>query len=351
MLLELLQQDGLNPKRKGPDEFCSPCRACGGNDRLICKTDTGRYWCRQCGIKGDAIQYLRTFRGMTFREAAEYTGQPITGRPRVHNMPTTKHTPSRAALTPPPEQWGAKVEKLITEANSGLLKDSVKLGWLLKERGITRQTAERFRLGWNYRNLYHERSAWGLPEKIDENDKAKKLFIPSGLLIPGPDRLRIRRDEPGDYGKYYVLPGSLNNPMVINSGASIYCGAVIVESELDAILLCQEMISNLLIVATGSTSNGPQEQLLENLRPRPFVLVALDSDAAGGKAAWAKWMAVLRNAFRSPVPASWGKDHGEAYKNGHDLNLWFSAAAKIFMDMCNEDAVDGQQQFPGTDTD
>ena len=338
MLIELLQQDGLNPKRKGPGEHSSPCPVCGGNDRFIVKTTgKGHYWCRQCGIKGDAIEYLKKFRGMSFREAAAYTGKdirPLPGKRNSHGAPPAKPAPSMVTIAPPPKQWTANAESLTREANKALLADPVKLDWLLNQRGITRQTAERFRLGWIYRNIYASRTAWGLPEEMADSGKAKKLLIPSGLLIPGPDRLRIRRSEPGDYGKYFVLPGSGNAPLIINGHLTTdRAAALIVESELDAILLCQELRNKFVIVATGSTSNGPSEKMIEDLQRRPFVLVSLDSDEAGGKASWSRWLNVLRNACRTPVPGSWGKDHTEAHIAGHDLNLWLSTAYEIVMEM------------------
>ena len=81
-----------------------------------------------------------------------------------------------------------------------------------------------------------------------------------------------------------------------------------------------------MIIATGSTSNGPSEQMVDDLKQRPFVLVSLDSDKAGAKAAWVKWIKVLPNATRAPMPTSWGKDHTEAHLTSHDLNKWLSAA-------------------------
>ena len=81
-LLALLEKDGLAPTRKGPSEFSSPCPGCGGDDRFIVRTDgKQRYWCRQCKAKGDAIQYLMDFHGLSFTEAAEQIGRGPTVRP------------------------------------------------------------------------------------------------------------------------------------------------------------------------------------------------------------------------------------------------------------------------------
>ena len=261
---------------------------------------------------------------MSFKEAAELAGKPID----FNSAWTLKRQAStKASINRPPESWGAWAGKLIIAANRRLLDDSALLDWLLKERGLTKQTAELFRLGWIPRNLFYDRAAWGLLEELYADGTPKKLLVPAGLLIPGPDRIRVRRSKTGKYGKYYVVPGSGNRPLIINADQPLETTpALIVESELDAILLSQELEQVLLVVATGSTSNGPSQKLIEDLKQRPFVLVSLDTDAAGGAAAWGKWMKVLENAVRTLVPVGYGKDHFEAHKNGLNLNLWIEAA-------------------------
>lgn len=329
MLLDLLAEDGITPTRKGPDEFCSPCPACGGRDRFIVHPAKGRYWCRACGARGDVIDYLREHRGMTFRQAAEYAGRPASS-PAGQTGPRTQQAAARSTPTPPPEAWTAQAEKLVTEAHSALVGKPARLEWLQTKRGLTRETAERFRLGWIERDLYADRATWGLPAELRADGKPKRLFLPAGLLIPGPDRLRIRRANPGEFGKYYMVPGSSNRPLIIGADhPAESTGAVIVESELDAILLAQEIPAPVLIIATGSTSNGPDQAMVEDLTRRPFVLVALDSDKAGGKATWGKWMGIIPNATRAPIPAAWGKDHTDAFLGGHNLRQWFAMALRL----------------------
>ena len=73
MLIELTRQDGVNLTKAATSnggEFAGACPACGGVDRFRVWPEEkgGRFWCRQCGKKGDAIQYLRDFRGMSFAE-------------------------------------------------------------------------------------------------------------------------------------------------------------------------------------------------------------------------------------------------------------------------------------------
>ena len=330
MLLDLINQDGLTPARKGPDEWCSPCPACGGNDRFIVHPEQGRFWCRGCGLKGDLIEYLRRFRGMTFHQAAEFAGRPASS-PAGQKGPRKPQDARRTTPTPPPEAWWtAQAEKLVTAAHKALVADPARPEWLRAKRGLTGETAERFRLGWIGRNIYLDRATWALPPELRDDGTPKKLFLPAGLLIPGPDRLRIRRAEPGTFGKYYVVPGSGNAPLVIGAEHPVEStGAVVVESELDGLLLAQEIPGAVLIIACGSTSNGPDEVMVADLAKRPFVIIALDADKAGGRAAWQRWMGTIPNATRAPVPARWGSDHTDAFLSGHDLRQWFAMALHL----------------------
>ncbi len=77
----LLSQDGFELKWKATTnggEFAGPCPWCGGTDRFCVwpeKDEHGKYWCRGCERKGDAIQYLRDYRGLSYSEARMIVGK------------------------------------------------------------------------------------------------------------------------------------------------------------------------------------------------------------------------------------------------------------------------------------
>ena len=78
-ILELAGQD-IELKRVASThggEYHGPCPGCGGEDRFIIWPATGRYWCRQCDRKGDAIQFLRDFHGYSFPDAARIAGKDL----------------------------------------------------------------------------------------------------------------------------------------------------------------------------------------------------------------------------------------------------------------------------------
>lgn len=314
MLLEMIQNDGLSPKRKTPQEYASACPHCGGDDRFLIFIETGKYWCRQCGKNGDTIQYMRDFHGMSYKDAADAAGKAIIPFDR-QTTPIVKMLKKEQ-----PGEWRTAAKDLIEHAAKHLNSDV--LAWLEKERGITEQTAKAFSLGWLNQNLYIEKTAWGL-----EPD-GKKLFIPSGLFIPWQEkRIRIRRDEPGEFGRYHVVSGSNAEPFTI--GTPHEKTAIIVESELDAILLNQEIKRKVFIVALGSSAIKPDDILLQKLEQCPVIQVALDTDKAGGKAAeW--WLENVPGTFRTLTPKVYGKDITEAFLNGLDLNEWLSASLQLY---------------------
>ena len=65
-----------------------------------------------------------------------------------------------------------QAEKLITAAHQSLVADPARLEWLRAKRGLTRETADRFRLGWIERDLYADRATCGLPPELREDGKA-----------------------------------------------------------------------------------------------------------------------------------------------------------------------------------
>ncbi len=345
MIIDLLNNDGLKPHKvamTNGGEYSSPCPACGGNDRFRSWPELERYWCRQCGKTGDAIKYLRDFHDLSFKEAANQLGKIMPEWKHRSTSARSRVTPARKKPKPPVADWTDMAYRLVEQAHKNLIDDPIKLAWLKDERGLGLDTVKRHQLGWVINNIFNRRTRWGLDEQLNENGNPKKVFIPSGLVIPCQDRgkivrVRIRRDNPGDYGRYHVLPGSSSMPMVINQ-IKPWPGAdpvIVVESELDTILLRQEIRNPSTFIALGSAQIKPSVELAEILSSVPFILVALDSDEAGGKQAVSYWLKTFKNAIRTPIPQQYGKDPTEGFLNGLNLNLWLSAAYKLVIDMAD----------------
>lgn len=312
-------------------EWQGPCPGCGGNDRFHVWPEqnqgAGSYWCRNCEKAGDAIQFLIDFDSMSFKTACDYLDIEIQDYPA--QMGPTPPQRKRHEWTPtqhqqPADLWQEKAEYFTTWAQERLSQNAEVLAWLVA-RGIDRAAAEKYRLGWNPgekgKDIYRARSAWGLPEILKDNGRPRVLWIPQGLVIPAiiddtVVRLRIRRPE-GE-PRYYVIPGSSAHTMHLESSRR---ASVVTESELDAIAVAT---NNSLAgaVAMGSSHSKPDAVTYEALKHSLQILVALDFDQPGiGGMKW--WNEHFDNCDYWPTPK--GKDPGEAYRMGIDLEQWITS--------------------------
>jgi len=341
-ILSLYQGMGFTPKQKTGDEWAGPCPdpACGGRDRFCFwvggqgKHGLGRFYCRGCGRQGDAIQFLREFQGLGYGEACRALGLSPS-KPSGHGPQREATSPAPAAPAwtpkasePPNAKWRTQAGKLIPWAAKRLQSDPEALAWLISERGITPETAARFHVGWLPEDLYRDRTAWGLPQEFKPNGRRRMLWLPHGLVLPvldtsgRPARIKFRRPNPGkDEPKYLYLPSEPKNtaPLSITGTAAAY---VVVESELDGLLLAQGAGGLVNVLALGSASLRPDAEAHARLEAAPFILVSLDFDDAGNKAAWEWWTAHYPPEKLRVWPVPEGKDPCEAWRAGWDLRAW-----------------------------
>lgn len=354
--LDLLQEDGIQPRRVGGQhggEYHSPCPFCGGRDRFACwplaetALGGGRGWCRGgsaagngCDWKGDAVQYLRDRRGMTFAEAKECLGlsDVVARRPAggsVARQAAPAWTPDPAVA--PSDLWRTKAMAFVTHCEAELTRRPAVLEWLAA-RGVP---ARKYRLGFHVVDrggvAYRPLSAWGLdgPRKPDGRESCLALL--PGLVIPYFDaggvlhKLKVREFECAPWpkwasgDKYREVKGSNQRYSIYGQGRDV---AVVVETELDAMMLAERVGDFAACVSTGSAQRKPDADAAELLRAARLVLNALDADAAGAKAAWSWWAQEFPNAKRWPVPKNMGKDPGDLARAGGDVRLWVEAGVR-----------------------
>ena len=343
-ILDLVQADGNEVKRKTSAEYSSRCPYCGGKDRFVIWPDQGKdgkWWCRQCGRRGDAIQYLRDVRKMSFTEACHYVGREISNSPpslsgkRFRTYRRTSHNcwvPRET--TPPTDTWQGRAKKLIKDAEWWLFQNhpfALKmLGWLREERGLSVETIKAYRLGLIVQKRFELPSQWGLEPLLKADGKTKKIVIPRGLSIPFCQdskihRIRIRRPKmdlkSDEDNRYHTIRGSDSKPMILEPDREIQ---VVVESDLDAILVVQEAKGLVGAVSLGSAQKKPDKETATILRRSQLILVALDNDDPGGQEAWGWW---LDNHFPQArrLPPIDGKDPGEMWEAGVNLREWIEA--------------------------
>jgi DNA primase len=300
-------------------EYAGPCPFCGGRDRFRVwpNQSGGRYWCRGCRKHGDAIQWLRDTRGLSFQEACAELGID------PHSRPKTEKPPRRPGeIKPNNPLWQKKAGSFLAQAKWNLWKNQDALTWL-HSRGLRDNTIQAASLGWNAVGRYEDRQDWGLDLPQDEKGKVKKLWFPVGLVIPFVSngavlRLRIRR--PGCQRRYMIVSGSDMRPMILGEGKD---RVVVLESDLDAILIEQEGGEIVSVVALGNAQAKPDRETHEVLNRADLILISLDFDEAGRKSAWQFWLSTYPNARRWPVPI--GKDPSEAFQEGLNIRAWIEA--------------------------
>lgn len=347
----------------GPCPFCN-----GGTDRFVIWTDRdgglgktcaehgirGVFWCRQCGMTGDSIEYLMKAEGLDFKAACAELGIGLRNHDEFRKAPQEKKkkaTFEGRKLEAPEELWKAHVERM-TETAARAIRGSIRARAWLAERGITGAMIERYELGLlegeNGRTCrFRARGSFGLPPKI-ENGKAKKLWIPRGITIPsrqngeitmfrirrpnGDLQVRVERDHTGAERevkdeKYWELSGgskaSYHLPPTTAGSVKVYA---VVEAEFDAMLLHAVSGETIGTVALRNASNKPDVVTHAALAASDLILLTLDTDSAGACAiAW--WMDHYPQAKPYPIPGF--KDPGDALKGGFDLRLWLESGVPM----------------------
>ncbi len=329
-ILEILQEKGFSFCKVSSSEYAGECPFCGGNDRFIVwpeQGEFGRFWCRGCGKSGDSIEFLR-LQGMSYPEACNVVGKelkPVNGgkMKSKFSIPKEKWTP--ISIEGPKDSWQEKAGAFVDTAHSYLLRNPNALAWLAEARGISLETVRTVRLGWNEKDTWIAREAWGLPTALKEDGTLKKLWLPGGLVIPTfagncVVRIRIRRldGEP----RYVVVSGSAMFPMMRGNEGPV---VVVVESELDAVLIEQEMQGKIRAVALGSVTIRPDDTATAMISKAPIVLISLDADEAGEQNSWTFWKANFPQVRVWPVPV--GKDPTDFFLAGGSIKAWIDAAS------------------------
>jgi len=309
-------------------EFAGPCPFCGGHDRFRVwpGQGSGRYWCRQCNKGGDAIQYLRDKRGLSFKAACEVLGREPGRRSSGPRPARPAWTPREA--TAPPTVWHAAARFFLDGAVSCLWSDrgEAMRAWLREKKGLHDATIKAAGLGLSLANSFEPREAWGLQTAFREDGTERRQWIPAGLVIPWivngtVQRLRVRRNESGNGSRYVIVSGSCAGPMTWNLERG---AVVVVESEIDGILLSQEVGDLAGVVALGNAQAKPDRFTHEALKRAVCVLVSLDTDTAGARASWAFWPGTYGGKMKR-WPTVQGKDASDARLAGLDLRQWVIA--------------------------
>lgn len=279
-LPSLLQNLGIQLRREGQG-FSA---ASHDSLKLFRRDDVWLYkWWARDGEVGDGIQFLRRHHGMRFSEAIE----ALSGTASISSTSIRRNDQKRDAST---ISWRIRAEKLVRYAGHQILTSTGvgALSFLTHERGLTETTIQSQCLGW-------------LPEK---DRMPSKIVIPCRNSRNQLIRVRFRIDDPEqDENRYRMMKGSLGHspfPLGVSPGRPV----IWVESELDGILLHQEIGGQAGVLALGSAAVRLSCKMIDFLIQRiPLNLICLDNDDCG-KQRTQELIHLLLNAVAWPVPES-----------------------------------------------
>lgn len=274
--------------------------------------ESGNYVCFSCGEKGDAFSWLKKMEGLDFPDALEQ----LAARTGVELKRGVARDPGRDEAR---ERIFAVNEEAATFYANVLLnmpagEDGRRY---VAERGLTRETVERFALGF-------APEGWDvLMKHLISRGHNEQLLVEAGLATERDDgrrydRFRQRLMFPirnrdgrivgfGGRALGDARPKYLNTAQTsaFDKSANLYAidlakdairksdSAVIVEGYVDAIMAHQVGHAN-VVASMGTALTEQQVGLLKRLTGR--IILALDSDAAG-QAAMLRGIETMRGAL------------------------------------------------------
>lgn len=313
-------------KRVARGEYAGACPGCGGNDRFHIKQKERNgelvwvWMCRGCWEPsakgwGDAIEYCRQFRSMSFTEARDYVNEIDEAREQVSTTLARLDKAKREGATAS-EQWQERARTFINAASERLFtKDGAACLAFSRERGLTDDTIRKARLG--YAKRTHPETHKSVPCLVIPWYEGEKII-----------RVQFRDITPGvPHGeRYFLLTGSGNEGLYLGDSLALKRPVtVLVEGELDALIAAQTCGDIASVVATGSTAHNRNFKTLARLARQETILVAFDNDQAGEDDA-VYWLERLENAIRyRPLE----KDINAMLLAGYDVRAWIATAIEM----------------------
>jgi DNA primase len=261
-----------------------------------------------CNTSGDALDWLRNYRRLSFVEAARVLGEP------VENAAPAERQCLKSPSEPPEWEWQHAAGRIVSLAEETLWSETGEPALnYLTGRGLTTHTIRAARLGY-------------VPGDFREWRTLEGLEVPCGITIPwfAADALwavKVRRA----YGspKYQQIKGGNTNGLygadhLADKNIALFC-----EGEFDALLARQEAGALAAVVTLSSATATLSSRWYTELTHCHTLLVAYDQDTAGEKGA--KRLLSLSPRFRRiELPA--GKDITEFYLRNGDVYMWIERA-------------------------
>ena len=235
-------------KEESANSYCGPCLVCGGVDRFVYKTDSGKCWCRGCHEQAmDIIDFHVWRTGKTVSELIREYLPDDTGHHGSTRQPTTHDLFSKRGLCDEVIRVLTETKGLKVTAHAG--KQCVAVPYVTLD-GETRATQ------------YLTIDQGPFPFTVKNNDPKNK---PKNKVFG-------KGDKPGDDCFFIAGPGPDQAKEII-----------ITESVINAMTAYQWFPNSCCIALGGSTYTRKVEALRLYIDATKRVNVAQDNDPAGEK--------------------------------------------------------------------
>lgn len=278
------------------------CPGCLANNTFITSDNHNHYYCKECQRRGDAVQYLRDFHSLSFKEACRQLGMELNQAPRTMLWRCTPaHKPAASKI--PDQNWQKQALSFVIDCHDRLMRTPAAQS-LLYDLGFTDGTMQQFYLGWY---------------EAVPGDKENVRWPPVGLVIPtfdvGRERLAKIRLRPVDRENECVsISGMVKMAGVygdVGAAGTTAKPVVVLTSELDAMLVQQFAGDVCCPVALGGCLL-PDEECDRVLRKARGVLYA-----AGNKLAFNWWRERYPGIVEWDMPG-----FGDGFGVGVRLRKW-----------------------------
>lgn len=246
-------------------EYAGPCPFCGGKDRLRVWPVSGKWTCRQC----------QNFQPRDIKDYLHLKGN--LSPDDIEKIQASLELSE--AVTINRELWSQGAFNLINRAREWLWTASdidIRLSYFLTERGIRSETVLVNNIGFIATDKKFNLSFLGLPDKIGT--------LKAGYTIPyfyKGDVVGVKIKTLVAPPKYSYLAGSSGVhpyfPTPLNTSTDTL---IIVEGELDAIVLAQD-VTSVQVASFGSAGCKWNDFFEEAIKDYSRIFIIPDNDKAG----------------------------------------------------------------------
>ncbi|SRR6266702_270103 len=264
-----LAEEDTNLHKAAINELAGPCPGCGGSDRFRVRysrdTGTWRFMCRSCydasqfiaerGKKrgwGDSIDYLRHYRGMSFRQAQMVVGE----------QSGTDYTPEEAQPRYLSDTWQKITHDAMQAHRNRLWSDDTLALDYARSRGLYDHTIQQFQVGYSI----HKSVPYLVIPSI--NDGCYVTVYRRDLRLDRPEGVPRWKDAPGGAKSELYLADCLFS--------RVNLPVVLCEDAFSALTIYQECGDLVNVVATGGAACCMTTKWIARLACMPLILYAPD---------------------------------------------------------------------------